>query len=402
MENLVETNSIEIFTINCSVGNDNGNSEQDIIINGYQIQQPNINAFTRRLGNRDEINIEKVLEKIEDNLLVTIDSPSITDMGNYYVGKYAINSGKSIRSIEVGIDNNKMSSDLVIINTVAHIAGYATKQALAEKGIEFDGEIVVNVDMTTSLPTKQYTKENSDRFSKRFEGKHKVTVHLGSKRVSVIVNFETVKTIPEGVTAAFALSNITNKDLFNEFNEKYKMDVNNDYFKNKKILHVAIGEGTTEYPITKGLVFNPEFIFGSNNGVGHAIEKSLDEFQDTAHLEKCSRQLYSSIFLDKNHKYNEIATEILGDYLYEQAEEIIRYTKKELQKANGDVDIICVYGGGSIAMRKQIHDGLDELCKLNKVQLFYVPSKYAVILESIGLSEFTNGPIFKKIKELKK
>ena len=106
------------------VGNDNGNSEHDIIINDVLISQPNVYSKVRRLPNLDEVNKQYVIENIENNLIVTCEDPS----GIYYVGNYALSSGQKIRNVEVGIDNNKIESDVILINTLAQIAGQAVKE----------------------------------------------------------------------------------------------------------------------------------------------------------------------------------------------------------------------------------------------------------------------------------
>ncbi|WP_294364875.1 hypothetical protein [uncultured Clostridium sp.] len=57
--------------IELKVGNDNGNSEHDLIINGVLIAAPNVFAKVRKLPNLDEINKEFVLNDIHNNLIVT-------------------------------------------------------------------------------------------------------------------------------------------------------------------------------------------------------------------------------------------------------------------------------------------------------------------------------------------
>ncbi|WP_031368529.1 ParM/StbA family protein [Clostridium botulinum] len=386
--------------ISVKVGNDNGNSEQDIIINQEQICEPNVCSKVRKLPLMDEINPDFVAQNIHDNLIVTIDSPSC-DPGIYYIGKYALKSGERIRNIEVGVDNNKLDSDVIIVNTLAQIAGYAAK--MAYEGNESD--VNVKVDMTTALPIGQYSKENSNKFSEKFTNdKHKITVHIGTKRINVEIEFEFVRVIPEGVTAVHALQNMDDtfyKEISNQLkiDEENSLEISKDFFKNKKILHVAIGEGTTEYPITEDILFDPNFIKGSNNGIGHAIDKSLDEFQNELGLLNYSRQKYSEVLKDKNHKFYTTASDIVEGYIEEEAQEIIRYAKNEIQRANNEVDIICVYGGGSIPMKKQIEKRLKPICEKANIQLLYIPKTFAVTLESKGMYNFTESKIFNMLKQ---
>ncbi|NFS62793.1 hypothetical protein FDF00_18145 [Clostridium botulinum] len=90
--------------------------------------------------------------------------------------------------------------------------------------------------------------------------------------------------------------------------------------------------------------------------------------------------------------------EIIDPYIEEEAEEILSNAKKEIQKANNDVDIVCVYGGGSILMRKYIESKLEKFCERAEIKLLYVPKEFAVKLEAQGLYNFTKGEIFKLLK----
>lgn len=390
------------------VGNDNGNSEHDIIINGKLITQPNVYAKVRKLPNFDEVNKENVMKKIEDNLIVTCEEPN----GIYYVGSYALRSGNVARSIEVGVDNNKVESDIVIVNTLAEIAGYAAVEYYNQHG-NYGDIIKAKIDMSTSLPVSYYSNKNATDFANKFLSKtHFVTVHIGNTSARVEVEFAFVKTIPEGVTATWALREAP-EELFNEYNQKVLSEalklnenestdkaelLNKEFFKKARILHVAIGEGTTELPVTKGIEFDPNFIKGINNGNGHAIDKSLDEFKTAKGLAKFTRQDYSEVLKDKKHKYYDLAMEIVEPYLEEEAEEILRNIKVEIQKANNEIDVVCVYGGGSILMRKSLEKSLKAFCDRAEIKLLYIPAEYAVTIEAKGLYNFTCSKIFGSLK----
>lgn len=393
------------------VGNDNGNSEHDIKINGKLIQQPNVCAKVRKLPNFDEVNKNHVLKNIEDNLVVISEEPN----GIYYIGNYALRSGEVVRNIEVGVDNNKVESDIVMVNTLAQIAGYAVAEHLKENS-KTEDIIKAKVDMTTSLPVSYYTHKTATEFANKFlEKTHMITVNVGNSKVRVEIEFTFVKTIPEGVTAAFALREAP-EELFDEYNKKMlsnslKIDdknnsnsilkselLDNKFFKNAKVLHVAIGEGTTEYPITRGIEFDPNFIKGTFNGVGHAIDKALDEFKETKGLKSFARQDYSKVIRDKNHKFHDLAMEISEQYIEEEAEEILRNIKQQIQRANDEIDIVVVYGGGSILMRKSLENKLKTFCDRAEIKLLYVSEKYAVTLETEGLYNFTTSKIFSVLK----
>ena len=60
------------------VANDNGNAEQDLVINGQRISAPNVFARVGKLVNLDELNPEYVLKHIHDNLIVSVKEQSTT------------------------------------------------------------------------------------------------------------------------------------------------------------------------------------------------------------------------------------------------------------------------------------------------------------------------------------
>ena len=293
------------------VGNDNGNSEHDIIINDVLISQPNVYSKVRRLPNLDEVNKQYVIENIENNLIVTCEDPS----GIYYVGNYALSSGQKIRNVEVGIDNNKIESDVILINTLAQIAGQAVKEYYL-KNKSFEEIIKVKVDMATALPISSYSNKNAKLFSEKFTNKkHFITVHIGNEIARVEIDFEFVMVIPEGVTSSF---------LFTQ---------TDDVLKNKK------------------------------------------------------------------HKYNELAEDIIEQYIEEQAEEIFHNATKEIQKANNDIDVVCVYGGGSILMRSALEEKFKKFCDRADIRLLYFDNEDCVTLESLGLNVLVNSKLFKTLKQ---
>ena len=99
------------------------------------------------------------------------------------------------------------------------------------------------------------------------EGTHRVTVHLNKVRVPVSIIFDYVKAIPEATPVVFALQkdregNWRSGDIFQEFVDSYELGekFSGAYFKDKRVLHTDIGDGSTEYPITEGNKFLRQFI----------------------------------------------------------------------------------------------------------------------------------------------
>ena len=385
------------------VGNDNGNSEHDLIIDGKLIQQPNVNCTVDEIPWSDEQPPESFIKNLHEQLVVTIDSPSARP-GMYYVGKFALESGEVLDNLQIGIDL-KSDMDLPIINTLAQIAAAAVQKGY-EQDKKIPAQIEVEVDMATALPVTQHSDETAAKFEKRFtSGTHHVTVHLGLQRVAVKIVFPFTKVVPEATPVIFTLQkdsegNWREGDIFKEFTETYKIDkkFNGSFFKEKRILHVDIGDGSTEYPITEGNKFLRQFVYGTHHGAGYAIEEALDEFNRLIHLPDSPRQFFSDVLKNPKHKYHARAIKTLKRPMETQVRQIVQNVKRQLAKARNEIDLICVYGGGSILMRSVLHPALTELVAEREMQLLYVPADYAVQLNAMGLDAFVRGKIYEALK----
>ena len=208
------------FEIKLKVGNDNGNSEQDIIINGVQLQQADV--YGRVIGrlNLEELDQDDFIENLENNLVIGIAGSKYVNTGEYYVGNYTLKSGATVRNTEVGAGNNKTDSEVVYLNTIGQIAAYAVKKA--HKGDKTISDIEVNVDMTTALPITQYDKREAERFANKFmDAEHRLTVKTPQKDYYVNLKFNFVKVIPEGVTTTFALIGGVD-EIYKTYNQKVR------------------------------------------------------------------------------------------------------------------------------------------------------------------------------------
>ncbi|WP_028543737.1 ParM/StbA family protein [Paenibacillus taiwanensis] len=385
------------------VGNDNGNSEHDLIIDGRWIAQPNVNCAVDELPWSEEQQPESFVKQLQEQLVVTIDSPAARP-GMYYIGQFALESGELLDNLQIGIDL-KSDMDLPVVNTLAQIAAVAVQKAYEESN-HIAEQIEVEADMATALPVTQHTDETSAKFERRFTSSpHHVTVHLGTRRVAVRITFPFVKAVPEATPVIFTLQKDEDGkwrdgDIFQQFAASYGMDkkFNGSYFKDKRILHVDIGDGSTEYPITEGNKFLRQFVHGSHHGAGYAIEEALDDFNRLIHLPNSPRQFFSDVLKNPHHKYYARAIKTVKRPLESQVKQIVQHVKRQLTKSRNEVDLICVYGGGSILMRSSLYPHLHELCKERELQLLYIPDAYAVQMNAMGLNAFVRGKIYEGLK----
>ena len=125
------------------------------------------------------------------------------------------------------------------------------------------------------------------------------------------------------------------------------------------------------------------------------IERVLDPFKRDFGLQSVTRQDFSRYLRDAAHKYHDAAMSYFMPALEDEAEEILTMAEQVISRANNEVDVVAVYGGGSILMREAMEKRLMEFCTRAKIELSYIddPSD-AVFLEAEGLNAFINSPLF--------
>jgi plasmid segregation protein ParM len=407
--------------MNFFVGNDIGNSEHDVFVDGKLIRQPNVFAVAgKNPWSDDDLDVKKNLQNIYENLAVSIVS-SATRTGLYLIGRHALKTvGENVTSLYVKGNNAKSDQDVPYVNTLAIIAARAVEKANAEGNLI--DTIEVKVDMCVALPVKQHTPANVDKMkSKYMSDKHNVTVHLGlTKKVDVKIRFDYVHILQEGTPPVFALQmdkegnwrtgsyeGDNQNDLFTEFAQTYKLEKDTDgsFLDGQNILHLDLGDGTSDTPFTRGDAVDNDFCSGVNHGIGHAIGDAVDDLLSLAPhaFNSISRQQYSDIlisqFSNKPHKFLSEALQAFKPHCENQVNQIIKHISDQILKIGAnEIDILAVYGGGSILVREQLYPKLFEMAGSSRFKLLYVPAKYAVTLNAEGLDFFVRSEIYKSLK----
>lgn len=368
-------------------GNDFGNSSIKLGVGDTIISQPSVFCRVASLENLEELNSEHVLSNLYDKLVCTIESKALGNVpSTYYVGNYALTSGKYLTNIGVGGMNDKAGSDVPVVCSLAFMAAYAVKESLDEDAsLE---EIDLDADMATAIPVSQYSKKAAKDYADRFIGSHKVIIYLGARKVTVNVNIPYAYVLPEGIPSMYYLTGN------HHISELCCFD-----FKNSRVQHVSIGEGTTEYPQTyDGVRFDPRFNAGDTSGVGKAAESVLDKFIAQINLEKYSRQQLMNVIRNPQHKFHDVAMPLFDVALEEQAQVILTNIRKQLEKSNFEMDYVLIYGGGSVLMRRFLEKTLPAYAEARGIKVIFVPEEHAITLEAKGLVSFVNNKIFATLK----
>ncbi|MGE6553180.1 ParM/StbA family protein [Bacillus mycoides] len=383
-------------TMHYVVQNDNGNSEQKITINGELKKQANVYKKLTKKPTYLNLKPENVIPNLLENLNVSITSGAVSSPGMYFIGDKALKSSDSPNNLDIDV-LKKYEQELPVINTSSFLAGYAVQEVFKKSG-SLPNRIDLTVEMETCLPASEWTIENAEQFEKKYiDHIHTITVHVDAIDVVVNVNFEKVDVLQEGVSALFALINeidekgivgYRSSNMFTEFQKTYQLEeITGEYFESKRIQHADIGDGTTEFPLTEGYDFEHDKKSGKKYGIGHAIESAKEKLADEVNVE-IERQHFAEIIKDPNpnRRFKKLALAYLDEEKVEQADNIYSELTKRLRKAQYNVDVVAVYGGGNIHMKDVLYDQLKEFCDKYGIKVLWIPKDFTTNMNVEGMT----------------
>ncbi|MCR8860420.1 ParM/StbA family protein [Bacillus pseudomycoides] len=366
-----------------------------------------------------EASIEKCVTNLLNELSVNITSSSIKRSGQFLVGERAMNFGKDVKSMDIS-EGGKYVDDLPLIHTISIIAAKAIQNAFADSK-ELSETLNVTVDLITAIPASEWTPERARILRDRFLNKQKKTdetqvetkngahiaiVDVAETKVSVTIKFNDVKVTREGIPPLYLmLKAIREKKLkmfekyvdFCEKELKYTKEkivslITEEVFSRKKILHIDIGDGTTEYIYTDGVNPKSDACTGEKRGVGHAIIEAIKLLQShKSGVGDLTRQQFSEILKNQNHKFYDEATSFFAETRFVQAENILQDIKNKYRdNTASEAEIIAVYGGGSIGFEEDLYEELSHFCVRNGLELLWIPEEYAIDMNIEGMDVLAN------------
>lgn len=379
------------------MANDIGNSETKMIVNDTLIKQPSVVKRLLSKPNVMETNVEKNIANLLDELIVHVTSNAIKRSGLYFIGKRANITADKVENMNIKL-GNKSKHDIPVLMTLSMLAARSVQLAYQENQ-ELPSSISVDVSMTTAIPASEYSADQARYLEGRFTSNdHVVIVYVGETPVTVTLHFQTVKVTQEGIPALYALLERDNEILKN-YNEHYKKQAVPKDFANKRILHVDIGDGTTEYIYTVGMNPVTDVCSGAKRGVGHATEEATQLLkEEVGGFLNLNRQQFMNIFLDPSHHLHDLAVRFMQEARYSQAQRILEDIQEKYSDIAGNVDVIAVYGGGSIQFKEELYEDLLDFANTVHCEVLWIPEKYAVDMNVNGLHVINEKILFKKQK----
>lgn len=384
------------FILGTDIGNDKMKALEPNMETVFKM--PNVYRKILKPSPSHEINIEKNVVNLLEQLVVHVTSGAIRFGGMYAIGEKALETTNGLKNMNISSEK-KHTSDLPLINTLGYIAGRAVQMDYAEKKT-LSEEIKVETYLSCAIPAGQHNTDTATHLENRFlKNKHIVIVYVGNEQVTVNITFKKVKVLKEGVPALYSIIE-GEKEMFDEFVKTYNLtNITGKYFTDKKIMHNDIGSGTIEYIYTVGVNPRPNQCTGERFGVGHAIQSAIELMAEEREGLKINRQQFAKIIEnpDQYPKDSELAVNCLAEARLMQIDLIQGDLEDKYNTImNGEPEIIAVYGGGSIEFKEEMYDMLKDFADGVNAQVLWIPSKYAVEMNVKGLDFLNKKILFKE------
>ena len=259
---------------------------------------------------------------------------------------------------------------------------------------------ILKVETVTALalPISEYKKLREEFANGFMKHSHMVNFHNFEKPVRVEITFKKVPVLAEGASAQVA---VVSKG--EQFMSALLKDVRangialegitaRDILDATGTLGIDIGEGTVNFPVFTGTRFNTDFSANISRGYGTVLENSLaplmaanNVFHDRKSLSEFLQSAPSAL---KRRKY-ESAMAIVNAESATLVDAITKEFTRILNKANGQIEVVYVYGGGASPIKQFLYPALIKASKSfsagDDFPIMYLDSKYSRYLNREGL-----------------
>lgn len=384
---------------------DMGYSSVKASIDGQFVFQPSVIADRPSYLPNDPEDVKDFnFDTLLDNLDVTVLSPSCPGMSNRsFVGTKAVNSALPLTSMSLSSKRSKYSSNLPVYITLALIAARRLQKAATEIADgEFPRDLSCDVVMATALPVSEGAKRSvREEYAGRF-GKvhHTVIFHNFLDPITVRIKFTKVAVLQEGAAGQLFLQNHKSELLPSiqaDLEKTYGPEMANtasEILDQKNTMTVDIGQGTTDFVVGLNGKLVQNASLSLNQGYGTVLTSAraaLDDFD--------SNQELIAYLNKKMPSYKRAAQDEVKRIVYEQLSPLTAQIASSTEavashaSVNRQVDVIYVFGGGSIPLDKQSNLRSVLVKTANDFGLgpvVFINPKYAQKLNLLGLEIYLN------------
>lgn len=399
--------------VKMNVANNLGYGSVKAKVNDTKIHFPSVLALQREQDIAKPVEFDSEKEKLSylsdmiDHMDVTVSSSAVKTQGRFLLGTAAVKSSLPMRAFDVNDFTGKSDNDLSIILTLGMIA--AQRVALAvENGEDLSEQLNAEVNMTTALPVSEGKKNGivDSYINKYVNSKHTVVFHNLKDPITVSLTFNKVYVALEGEVAQLYIQNsdiklkgLIKKDFAKNYPELATEIEVTDLVKIRNLLGIDIGEGTTDLVVIKDGKANAVSSTSLPNGYGNALQDAIDvlqtqnmNFEARSQLQDYLSQDVSPLAKRMQNKVCQTVFEQLAPF----ADKIVEAASKTMRKAGANVEVLYVYGGGSIPMleqtelRQKLAQKMKDFSGGIDVPVIWIDKSYAQILNEKGLELVLN------------
>lgn len=399
--------------VKMNVANDLGYGSVKAKVNDTKIHFPSVLALQREQDIAKPVEFDSEKEKLSylsdmiNHMDVTVSSSAVKTQGRFLLGTAAVKSSLPMRAFDVNDFTGKSDNDLSIILTLGMIA--AQRVALAVKNDEdLSEQLNAEVNMTTALPVSEGKKNGivDSYINKYVNSKHTVVFHNLKDPITVSLTFNKVYVALEGEVAQLYIQNsdiklkgLIKKDFAKNYPELATEIEVTDLVKIRNLLGIDIGEGTTDLVVIKDGKANAVSSTSLPNGYGNALQDAIDvlqtqnmNFEARSQLQDYLSQDVSPLAKRMQNKVRQTVFEQLAPF----ADKIVEAASKTMRKAGANVEVLYVYGGGSIPMleqtelRQKLAQKMKDFSGGIDVPVIWIDKSYAQILNEKGLELVLN------------
>lgn len=399
--------------VKMNVTNDLGYGSVKAKVNDTKIHFPSVLALQREQDIAKPVEFDSEKEKLSylsdmiNHMDVTVSSSAVKTQGRFLLGAAAVKSSLPMRAFDVNDFTGKSDNNLSIILTLGMIA--AQRVALAVKNDEdLSEQLNAEVNMTTALPVSEGKKNGivDSYINKYVNSKHTVVFHNLKDPITVSLTFNKVYVALEGEVAQLYIQNsdiklkgLIKKDFAKNYPELATEIEVTDLVKIKNLLGIDIGEGTTDLVVIKDGKANAVSSTSLPTGYGNALQDAIDvlqtqnmNFEARSQLQDYLSQDVSPLAKRMQNKVRQTVFEQLAPF----ADKIVEAASKTMRKAGANVEVLYVYGGGSIPMleqtelRQKLAQKMKDFSGGIDVPVIWIDKSYAQILNEKGLELVLN------------
>lgn len=352
--------------------NDLGYSSVKGVIDGKSYHMPSVMAILRQQDLYDPTPLKDVdsdyLKNMVNHIDVTIQSPIVKQSGRILVGQAALDSHLSLTSLDVNDLQGKSEMDMSLILSLSLLASNILSEHYTKTGkIE---NCQADVFMATALPVLEGKQNDTlTKYRDKFKNhEHVVTFHNFDKLISVTINFSDVIVALEGETAQYRISSANDsfkKLLFDDFKKHYGTDLGisaDDLVSATNTLHLDIGEGTTDIVVFENGRVNAHASSSLTKGYATALQGSIEDLQaKRLNINSIAdlRELLHTKPTAMTRNRIKIAKDSVEEQLDSLAQAVLDGLSMSLKKLP-NIEVIYVYGGGSIELERHLRTKLME------------------------------------------